>query len=178
MNATPTMTIGNKTTFAIDLGQQLIGTELRTVDIVISKQYVCSDDNSAYVPQLIASMQFDIDRISENDWNKYHKYFKSKSISEIHEFILLTRTEESKEFNIEDDTIYPLHNILNWGLTTDNFCCFIIPWNDKYYLTYQLLRPVHHNKSEIVKIKSVQIELSKIAKTIEGAIAILKKQLP
>jgi len=169
------MIIGNNSTFAFDIGQEQLETNLRTVNIVIDNRYVCCDCNSAYLPQFIASMENDIDRIAKNDWNKYHKYFEGKSISEIHEFILRTRTEESKEYDIEDDKIFPLHNFLNWGPTTDNLCCFIVPWNNKYFLTYQFWRPEHPDKSEIGKVQNVQIELIEVAKTIEAAITALKR---
>jgi hypothetical protein len=168
------MVIGNKSTFAFEIGQHSSETELRTVDIVIGNRYVCRDDNSAYVPQFIASMQCDIERIFDNDWNKYHEYFKRKSINEIHEFILRTRTEGTREYDIEDDSIYPLHKFLDWGPTTDNLCCFIIPINDKHYLTYQFWRPEHPDKSENGTIHNVQIELSEIAEAIKEAIALLK----
>ena len=169
------MIIGNKSTFAFDIGEQDLGTELRTVDIVIGNQYVCCVDNSAFVPQFITSMQRDVNRILKNDWTRYQKYFEGKSISEIHEFILRTRTEGTEEYDIENDNIYPLHNFLNWGPTTDNLCCFIIAWNDRHFLTYQFWRPEHPNKSEIGKIQNVEIELTEIIKTIEEAIAALKK---
>jgi len=169
------MIIGNKSTFAFDIGQKRLETQLRTVDIVIDNRYVCCDDNTVFLPQFIASLEYDIDRIVENDWNKYHEYIKGKSIGEIHEFILRTRTEGTKEYDIEDDKIYPLHSLLDWGPTTDNLCCFIISWNDKYYLTYQFWRPEHHNKSEIGTIQNVQIELSEIKKTLEEATAALKE---
>jgi len=169
------MIIGNKTTFAFDIGQRRLGSELRTVDIVIGNRYVCCDDNSAYLPQFIASMQFDINRIAENDWKKYHRYFERKSIREIHEFILRTRTEGAEEYDIEYDNIFPSHNFLNWGPTTDNLCSFLIPWNGRYYLTFQFWRHEHSNKSEIGKIQNVQIELSEIAKTIKETIAVLKE---
>lgn len=169
------MIIGNKSTFAFDIGQKRLETEIRTVDIVIDNQYVCCDDNTVFLPQFTASMERDIERIVQNDWHKYHKYFEGKSISEIHEFILRTRTEGSKEYGIEDDSIYPLYSFLNWGPTTDNLCCFIIPWNDRHYLTYQFWRPEHYNKSEIGTVQNVQIELNEIEKTLEKAISELKK---
>ncbi len=169
------MIIGNKSTFAFNIGERGLGTQLRTVDIVIGNQYVCSDDNSVFVPQFIASMQSDVNRILKNDSNQYQKYFEGKSVSEIHEFILRTRTEGTEEYDIENDKIYPLHDFLNWGPTTDNLCCFIIARNGKHFLTYQFWRPEHPNKSEIGKIQNVEIELTEIIKTIEEAIAVLEK---
>ncbi|UII26923.1 hypothetical protein LVD15_00355 [Fulvivirga maritima] len=170
------MIIGDKSTFAFDIDDKEIGAKILTVDIVIDNQYVCYADNSAYVPQLIASMQGDVERILQKDWSKYVQYFERKSITEIYEFIFRTRIPETDEYDIEDDNIYPFYNFLNWGPTTDNLSCFIIPHHDSFFLTYQFLDTEHLIASGKAAIQSIPVNLSDLVSIINEAIAVLKQK--
>ena len=168
------MIIGDKNAFAIDVGVNYQGNQIRKIDVVINNQYVCVDDNSAFVPQFITSLAFDIEQLKKADFNKFDNYFEGLTVPEIHEFILNTRTEGAEEFDLEDDQIYPLHCFLDWGPTTDNISSFLIPKNKEMYLTHQFWREEHINKIEIGVINITKVEIEEIIGTLEKTILILK----
>lgn len=169
------MIIGNTNTFALDIGADYPENQIRKIDVVINNRWVCVDDHSACVPQFITSLELDIKRIRRSDFSKYNQYFTSLSVHEIHECILKTRTEGAEEFDIEDDRIYPLHTFMDWGPTTDNLTCFLIPKDKEIYLTHQFWREEHCIKSEIGVIHATKVGLEEVLGVLEKAVVVLKK---
>ena len=68
------MIVGNKNAFAIDLGACYQGNQLRKIDVVINNQYLCVDDNLAFVPQFMTSLELNIDRLRKTDFNKKQEH--------------------------------------------------------------------------------------------------------
>ena len=69
------------------------------------------------------------------DLERFQTYFKGLTVEGIHQFILSTRDENSENYDLEDDDIFPNHRILDWGPNTDTVFCFIVKVGVQLYLT-------------------------------------------
>jgi len=107
------------------------------VNTYIDSLDISSNDNEAYKESFIQYVKDEIDRVkSKINYVRYESYFKDKSLIEILDFIISTRDENSKYFDVEDDNIYPLHQFFDWSEIYDHFSCFLIPYQDDLYLGF------------------------------------------
>jgi hypothetical protein len=114
--------IGNRARFAFEIGEYR-DAQLRRVDIWAGGTRLCVDDNSAYIPQFTTGLACEIKdsyRISD-----FSKYLHDLSPIEMAAFVCSTRDEDSPNYGIEDDSIYPRYKFLDLGPTTDNLISFL-----------------------------------------------------
>lgn len=170
------MIIGQKETFAFEIGE-VTEKSLRIVDIIINNRYVCCDDNIVYVPQFITDLKYELSRIENLRNNKFQQYLNGKSITEIHKFIISTRHEESENYDLEGDEIYPYFRFMNLGPTTDNFSSFIFYKNNDLYITYEFWRETHTNKEEIGHVFFTKVKKDEIIQYISETINMLENKI-
>lgn len=162
--------IGNKESFAIEIADHSVG-DMRVVDIWINGISICCDDNTVYLPQFIDSIDSSLP--NDLDLNKYDKYFHGLSPEEIHSFIKSTRDEDSENYDVEDDWIYPHHQFLDWGATTDNVASFIFESNGETYVTFSFWREEHHNPEEINHIYKTTVDRIELRQVLSDAVSYL-----
>ena len=162
--------LGNKNKFAIKIDERSLASDLCGVNIYINTRNICCDDNQAYLPTFICSMENEMTVLKNiQDKAEFRKYFEGKTIEQSHAFISSTRDPASPDFDCENDELYVTYRVLNWSETTDNVTCFIVPSDNKYYLTYEFWREAHEVKSEIGLINHVQIDIAEMIVVIQHA---------
>jgi hypothetical protein len=150
-------TFGDKATFAFEVGERVSG-DLRTVNIFIGGRNICCDDNKPYIPQFIGSIARSAEGLKTIDeYLKFERCFSGMTVEEAHEFVKSTRDENSENYDIEDDKIYLTHSFMDWGPTTDNVTSFLLPVENKFFLTYEFWRETHEPASEIGRIYSMEV---------------------
>ena len=128
--------IGNKEIIAIEVGDKVQDSpDLFLFEIWFLGRHITCVDNIAYLGPVLVQAEHDI--LENRNLNQHAAYFSNMSPVEAHQFILSTRDPESPNWDIEDDTIYLNHCILNWGPNTDNVSCFLIPIKGVIYATLQ-----------------------------------------
>jgi hypothetical protein len=133
-------TIGDKSKIAFEIAEKEVS-DLRQINLWLNNYLVNFDDNCVYVPTYIGSLESECHR--DLAFNKYAKYFEELSIEEIHRFILSTRDELSKNYDLEEDRIYPYYRFMDWDETTDNMTSFIFLKSNKLYITFEFWRDNH-----------------------------------
>ena len=162
--------IGNKKPFAFEIADHSEG-DMKIVDIWINSISICCDDNTVYLPQFIGSV--DLSLPNDLDLKKYDKYFHGLTPEQIHRFIKSTRDEESENYDVEDDWIYPHHQFLDWGATTDNVTCFIFESNGNTFITFSFWREEHHNPDEINHIYKTSISRAELRQVLTETVSYL-----
>lgn len=170
------MIIGNPKVFAFDVADRSEN-GLLVVNIYIGNRSVCSDDCSVFLPSYVNDIEYSLNALSKNDYEKYASYLVHKSYEGIHRFIYSTRSEGAENYGIENDEIYPLYSFMDWGPTTDNLVCFVFPHNDELILTYEFWRPEHMPSSEIGVVESVIISRQELTAVLSLAIKELSKKI-
>jgi hypothetical protein len=125
--------IGNKKSFAFEIADHSVG-DMRVVDIWINDISICCDDNTVYLPQFIADIEYFLSK--ELDLKKYERYFVGLSPEQIHEFIGSTNDEDSPNFDLVDDYLCAHHEFLDLGPTTDNVSSYVLKVMEKRLLHF------------------------------------------
>lgn len=163
---------GDKDTFSFEIGEN-IDTSLRLVNIFIGGRNICCEDNIVYLPQFINSISVTAENLRKKiDYYKYINYLEWMSLEEAHNFLLGTSNSESPHYNLENNKFYLCYSIFQWGPTTDDASCFLIPMNELLYLTYSF--PSKANIVGYNRIFSVAITPYEIIHVIENALSELK----
>lgn len=164
--------IGNKVTFGLEIGEQ-INSSLRVVNIFIGGENICYEDNHVYLPQFINSISVTAENLRKKiDYYKYINYLEWMSLEEAHNFLLDTSNSESPHYNLENNKLYLCYSIFQWGPTTDDASCFLIPMNDVLYLTYSF--PSKANIVGYNSVSGVAITPYEIIHVIENSLSELK----
>lgn len=124
---------------------------------------ITSEDDEVYVPQFISDLKYELKKIKEYDKDTYSHYFANKSLEEVIEFILSTRDVESKNFDLEDDNIYPYYRFFDFGSTMDHLTTFYLPLQSKNYLYC-----MSSITDEKVKVKIKRKKFLKILKEVHS----------
>lgn len=162
--------IGDKESFAFEIADHSEG-DMKVVDIWINGISICCDDNTVYLPQFIGSLDSSLP--NELELKKYDRYFIDLTPEQIHSFIESTRDEDSVNYDIEDDWIYPHHQFLDWGATTDNVTSFIFESNGETFITFSFWRDEHHNPDEINHVYKTTVDRIKLRQVLSEAVRYL-----
>lgn len=168
------MIIGNKDIYGFDLGKNE-SKSLKVVDIIIGNRYVSCDDNTVYLPQFINDVKSTLKSLQHIDYTTYDKYYKNKTIEEIHQFISSNWEEGSESFDIEDGQIYSLHRFMDWGPTTDNITSLLFLYKNELILTYQFWREGHDVKEEINRVNYIKVNKLNLIEILENLVHELEK---
>lgn len=158
--------IGDTHQFAFEIGDYLEDIpSLRRVDIWAGGRRLCLDDDSVYVPQFIASLE---DELGEtHEVGRFNDYLRGKSPEEMARFVISTRDEESPNYDLCDDTLYPTYRVLDLGPTTDNISAFLFRDGNRAHLVYSLWREAWR-QGEPERFVSVELDF-------EGFVSVLKE---
>ena len=130
---------------AIEVGDKVENSsDLFLFEIWFLGRHVTCVDNIAYLKAVIVQAEDDL--IENRNLYKHSAYFSNMTPVEAHNFILSTRDPESPNWDIEDDTIYLNHRVLDWGPNTDNVSCFLIPIKEVIYATLEFWQSESKNR--------------------------------
>ena len=168
------ITIGNVDSFAFRLGK-IFKNDFRDVEIFVNGENLSTEDKQVNLPVFVTNLMHTLKLVETHNYSLYQNYFDRMSVGEMVKFIESTRNVDSVNFDIEDDFIYPHHIFLDWGETTDNISSFIVPYNNKIYITYEFWRESEDKiDSNIRNISSIEISLEEIISTLRKTILCLQ----
>ena len=166
--------IGDKTTFCFEIGEKS-DSQMRVVNIFIGGENICCEDNSVYLPQFINSICLSANYIRRKiDYYKYINYFSGMTLEDAHNFLLSTRDSDSPNYNLENDDFYGCYRVFEWGATTDNVACFLVPLNGVLYLTYSFFSQSGVDSNN--KVFGAVVTPYEIVRVIERAFRELQEQ--
>jgi hypothetical protein len=142
---------GNKSYLAFEIDEKS-ESGLRIINVWLGNKWANCDDNNVYVPSYIASLEVELQR--DMRFDRYAKYLEGLSVAQIHEFIMSTRDEDSENYDLEGDQIYPYYSFMNWDETTDNISSFIFLQDNVLHITYEFWRDEHNPKEDRNKVFS------------------------
>jgi len=169
------MIIGDLDTFAFDVGRKE-GKDLRRVDVVIGGRYVCCDDRVVFVPQFSFDLERSLKKIQSQVAGQLENILGGRTPEEAHRFIVSTTSEESENFyKPELEEVWPTFRFMNWGPTTDNLTCFLLPLEGKLFITYEFWREEHQKQEEIGQVFVEIVEKSKLIQSLKNTICELTR---
>jgi hypothetical protein len=154
--------IGDRKTIAIELGEKIEGSrDLFEFNLWFLDYHITNEDSVAYLKVLLAQSEEDI--LDNRDLNKFEGYFSNMSALEAHKFILSTRDPNSKNYDLENDEIYPNQRIFDWGPNTDNVTCFLLPIQGTIHATLE----IHGSDSSQLKFITSPIDTAYFSNVVK-----------
>ncbi len=143
---------------------------VRTFDVIAGDIILTCDDNVAYVPQLLTSLNVDAARLSSQDYVRFSERLPNGSIEEKHRFLTtLTGTDQKIEL-IDSDEVFSSFRFLDWGPVTDNLTSFLLQDQSGLFLTYCFWRPEHHDPEHVGLVQKIRIDADGLSATLKCAI--------
>ncbi len=75
---------------------------------------------------------------------------------------------------IDGDKMWTYFSFIDCGPTTYNVVSFLIPCEDRVFLTYEFWRPDHIDEVEVGVVNSVEVELGDLVETLSNTITSLQ----
>ncbi len=168
------MLIGNKSSFAIEIGGlNSDHPDLRLVDFWAGNTRLCIDDNTAFVPQFLASLEWETQKTFCSP--QHDKVLDHKTPVEMAIFIKSTRDEKSANYGLHDDEIYPIYSFLDLGPTTDNLSAFLFRRTNATHLVYSFWRDAKVSGEEVYH--TVEVDFDSVIQICRTAVKELKKDM-
>jgi hypothetical protein len=157
-----TLLLGTKERFALELGEQREG--LRRVDTWAAGQWLTCDDNMAYVPQLLRSIQDDCERLDSIEVSP--PLFPGLSPAAVHRRLLADEGELRERWQF-----------LDWGPTTDNVLAHLLRYGSHLVMTVGFWREEHlrRHPEHMGAVFVADIEAEELAGILQGAVAALDR---
>jgi hypothetical protein len=166
--------IGDTKTLAFEVGGIVDDNdELRILTIWIAGQLVNTKDNIAFVPSVISAAKDELSSNKQRNLTRYSAYFKDFSVKQIHQYIVRSRVSAEPGYP-EDYELFGNHQVLDWGVNTDEVFSFLIQIGDKKYITVQSLSDIGKENSESDILFS-EIETAYFEEVLEKLINELKE---
>lgn len=132
------ISIGEQKSLKIEVGDFVDESkELCYIDIWIAGEKITLTDNVAFIEAIKSTVEDDF--YSEKNLSRFEKYFTDKNIPEIHKFIVSTRDSKSSNYDIENDELFRVHQVFDWGPNTDDVLCFFIIFESNAYITFEFV---------------------------------------
>jgi hypothetical protein len=118
--------LGSKESFGIILGAPDVAS-LRSVEVWVGGWSITPNDSSAYVPSFSTALAASARRLrTELNFLRYEELFLGMSVEEaIHKLVSASPAVASAWVSLR---------FADWGPTTDDFLCFLLPLRGKLYL--------------------------------------------
>ncbi|UMR29757.1 hypothetical protein MJ904_22380 [Massilia sp. MB5] len=153
------ITFGSKDSFAMQIGDA--SWPSCTVEVWAAGQNLSSFDSSAYLPSFLNSLTCELCYLKEQlNFLAFEDCFRELSVEDAFRWL---ESQERPE-------VWDKLRILDWGPTTDDYLCFLLPIRRKLYLACK------GNESEI--IHAVQILPYDLITVLSATLAELSKFNP
>jgi hypothetical protein len=154
------ITVGRKEKFAFELGPQC--GQMKHIAVWIAGQNLSSYDYFAYLPGFLAALNATAAKLKLNpNHRQYEGEFLGLGVEAA--FIQLRDANSSAL-----ERAWAGLRFADWGPTTDDFLCFLLPLNGHLYIACQ--------RSELDEIHCEQVTPYELFQTIESAIHEVTKE--
>jgi hypothetical protein len=141
--------IGSKAKFAFILGS--FSGEMRAAEVWVGGKNVTPFDSSAYVPGLLSALTRSERTLKEElNFLRYEALFFGLSVEEA--FLKLSQAGSP-----ELEQAWSHLRFADWGPTTDDFLCFLIPVQSKLYLACQDQTSQAIHSVQVVPYELIQV---------------------
>jgi hypothetical protein len=149
--------IGDKELLCFEVGDVVDGCpEIRYINIWVNNMLITSYDNVAFVPGIISAAKSE--SIENRNILRFERFFNGLNVPEIHQYILEKRMK-GDDSGVSDYDLFPEYQMLDWGPITDNIMCFIVPYHEKTYLTFQFIGNLEErNDKDVVYFKEITLD--------------------
>jgi hypothetical protein len=107
------------------------GGQMRNVALFVDGVRLPCRDTWVYVPHFASAIEETSAKLKSTlNWFRYEQEFGERNLTERHEFLRLDDSYRMAR--------YHFHCFMDWGETTDDVKSFLIPYQERLYLTYQM----------------------------------------
>jgi hypothetical protein len=154
--------IGSKAKFAMLLGAS--SGQLRTIEVWVHGKNITPIDSSAYIPGFSVALASTERRLKQElNFLRFEALFFGQSVEEA-----FSRLAEASSPELEQ--AWSLLRFADWGPTTDDYLCFLIPVQGKLYLACR------ENSTKVVH--AAQVVPHDLTSVLEGVLHELSTAAP
>lgn len=154
---------GHRARFAIEIGEfHGESDNCRRVDVWAADRWLTCDDNTAYVPQFIGSVEGSVRYlISDHPFRRFGRPYPELSPADNHRrlcAVAATDNTESRNYAFMD-----------WGPTADNVCMHLFQEGDTAFLPFSFWREAHHDPTELGQVFVAELPWRELAEVLHDA---------
>ena len=166
-----TTLFGDKSRFAMEIGDEWHGDQLRRMDMWLANQWLTCDDNWIYVRHVVGLVERTATRVRSGGASFLP--FPDVSPAVAHRRLRALRSDKDW-----DDALYFQHRIFDWGPTTDNVIAFLFPKGSHLAITLEFWREEHlrQHPEHVGEVFVAEIGADELAEILESAAAQLDRQ--